>query len=73
MKKVYQRREKCIGCAYCVSIAPGFWAMNERDGKCDLLGSHLLKKEHVLEIFEDEVEQNRKAAEICPTNCIRIE
>ncbi|MCT4604003.1 MAG: ferredoxin [Marinifilum sp.] len=73
MKKVYQRRDKCIGCAYCIGVAPGFWEMNEKDGKCDLIGSFLLKNEFVLEIFDDEVEQNKKAARICPCNCIRVE
>ncbi|WP_421917770.1 ferredoxin [Marinifilum sp.] len=73
MRKVYQRREKCIGCAYCVGVAPGFWDMNEEDGKCDLIGAYHLKNEFVLDILTDEEEQNKKAVEICPVNCIRIE
>ncbi|WP_120238219.1 MULTISPECIES: ferredoxin [Marinifilum] len=72
MKQVYQKRSKCIGCAYCVGVAPGFWLMNESDGKCDLLGANLVKDEFVLDLFDDELEQNQKAAEICPANCIRI-
>ena len=73
MKRVYHRREKCIGCAYCVGIAPAFWVMNEKDGKCDLIGSTQIKNEFVLDIFLDEVEQNRRAIEICPVNCIQLE
>lgn len=73
MRKIYQKREKCIGCAYCVGVAPGFWRMNDLDGKCDLIDSYLVKNEYVLTIFEDDVEPNSKASKLCPANCIRIE
>lgn len=72
MKKIFHRREKCIGCAYCVEIAPEFWKMNEEDGKCDLLGAKFKKQEFVLEVFADEIEINEKAARICPAKCIKI-
>jgi len=29
---VYQRK-KCIGCNYCIELAPDRWMMNKKDGK----------------------------------------
>ncbi|MPQ45419.1 ferredoxin [Marinifilum sp. N1E240] len=72
MKKIIHRKEKCIGCSYCVEIAPEFWKMNVENGKCDLIGSKKIKKDFVLEIFEDELDKNERVAQLCPTNCIKI-
>jgi ferredoxin len=72
MKRVIHYRKKCIGCAYCVEIAPAFWEMNASDGKCDLLGSKNQNQNSVLEIFEDDLDVNLRAADICPTNCIKV-
>ncbi|PKQ62454.1 hypothetical protein BZG02_12035 [Labilibaculum filiforme] len=73
MTKIKHFRDKCIGCAYCVEIAPEFWKMNMEDGRCDLVGSARNRSWFELEIFQDEVERNRKVAAICPGKCIRIE
>ncbi len=73
MTRVLQNRNKCIGCAYCVEIAPEFWSMNDEDGRCDLIGARNEKGIWVLDIFEDELEKNQKSAEICPSKCIRVE
>lgn len=73
MERVLQVRYKCIGCAYCVEIAPEFWSMNSEDGRCDLIGGENKNGIYVLDIFEDEVLKNKKAAEICPSRCIRVE
>lgn len=73
MARVLQVRSKCIGCAYCVEIAPEFWSMNSEDGRCDLIGAEIRNGTFVLEIFEDEISKNEKSAEICPSSCIRVE
>ncbi|WP_372755796.1 ferredoxin [Labilibaculum sp.] len=72
MAKVIHYREKCIGCAYCVELAPGFWSMNQDDGRCDLLGSAKRANFFELELFADEIQKNQRAADICPGKCIRI-
>jgi ferredoxin len=73
MKRVTHNRKKCIGCAYCVEIAPAFWQMNVEDGKCDLIGSKYENQNSVLEIFDEDLALNCRAADICPTNCIKIQ
>lgn len=54
-------KEACIGCAACVGVCPENWQLE--DDK-----SHPLKSE----IGEDDLECNRKAEEICPVRCIKI-
>jgi len=73
MTRIIHSRKKCIGCAYCVEIAPAFWRINDKDGRCELIGSSMRKEQFVLEIFEDELTQNKMAADLCPTKCILIE
>lgn len=55
-------REGCIGAAACVAVCPDNWEMQD-DGKPNLLRR---------EIDEDELEQNKQAAEACPVNVIKI-
>ncbi len=73
MAKVIQVRNKCVGCAYCVEIAPEFWRMNDEDGRCDLIGAKNHNGLYVLDIFQDEISKSQKSAEICPSTCIRVE
>ncbi|RUT78355.1 ferredoxin [Ancylomarina longa] len=73
MSRIIHQRKKCIGCSYCVEIAPAFWKMNERDGRCDLIGSDGRNGQFILEIFEDELRLNQRVSELCPAKCIRIE
>lgn len=73
MVKVIHYRAKCIGCAYCVEMAPEFWRMNQEDGRCDLLGSEKCANRFELELFDDEVQKNQRAADICPGKCIHME
>lgn len=47
--------------------------MNEVDGRCDLVGSVARTNCYELEIFDDEIQRNKRAASVCPTKCIRVD
>lgn len=72
MPTVVQRRAKCIGCNYCVELAPEFWRMSRKDGKSVLLGAEDKRGNHVLRISAADVEANRRAAEACPVKIIEV-
>lgn len=72
MKKVIQFRDKCIGCGYCVDVAPQSWEFDSNDGKCNLISARKRKAYYEADLFDDDVDDNKKAAEICPVKCIRI-
>lgn len=73
MIRIKHFRSRCIGCAYCVEIAPEFWEINVEDGRCDLIGSYRQSNFFELKIFKDEIQKNQKVAAICPSKCIRVE
>lgn len=67
------QREKCIGCNYCVEVAPQQFQMSKKDGKTVLLravnnkGFHTLKSPDyiILEACE-------QAEKICPVHIINV-
>ncbi|WP_406685377.1 ferredoxin [Seonamhaeicola sp. MEBiC1930] len=67
------QRNKCIGCNYCVELAPNQFQMSKKDGKSVLLhtkekkGFYTLKSPDEL-IFED----CDKAAKACPIKIISV-
>jgi len=67
------QRAKCIGCNYCVEMAPGQFQMSKKDGKTVLLksldkkGFHTIKS-HDIAILED----CENAAQACPVNIISV-
>lgn len=63
---------KCIGSAVCEAVCEEFWHVKE-DGKAELKGS-TPKGEGVfeLEIEEKDLECNKRAAEGCPPECMKI-
>ncbi len=67
------QRNKCIGCNYCVELAPKQFRMSRKDGKSVLLhavekkGFHTLKSPDAA-IFEDVT----KAKEACPVKIIHV-
>lgn len=70
---ISHKRENCIGCGSCVSICPKNWKMNEEDGKSDLVGGEVKKNGIVTaQIDPADEECNKKAAEACPVNIIRL-
>ncbi len=63
MAKVKVDKEKCIGCGACIAMVPTVFEMGD-DGKSQV------KKE---EVEGEELEEVRRAAELCPTQAISIE
>ncbi len=69
---ISHRRDKCIGCNYCVELAFERWRMSKKDGKAVLLGSVNKKGFHNLRVDDGEYEMNKKAADACPVNIIDV-
>ena len=71
MVVVTLQREKCIGCNYCVEMAPAQFQMSKKDGKTVLLHSVNKKGFHTIKspdnTIYDECVQAEKA---CPVNII---
>jgi ferredoxin len=73
MVVVTLQRNKCIGCNYCVELAPDQFRMSKKDGKSVLLhskdkkGFFTLKSNNYL-IFDN----CKKAAKACPINIITV-
>ena len=72
MPLIIHQREKCIGCNYCVEIAPEQWRMSKKDGKSVLLGGVNKKGFWSVQISEVQVEVNEKAAFSCPVKIIQV-
>ncbi len=72
MLKIIHQRDKCIGCFYCVEIAPNTWTIEETDGKSFLIESIKKKKLYIATISDFEYDENKEAADVCPVNCIQI-
>jgi ferredoxin len=73
MVVVTLQRNKCIGCNYCVELAPNHFQMSKKDGKSVLLhsiekkGFFTLKSNEVL-VFDD----CDKASKACPVKIISV-
>lgn len=72
MPLIIHQREKCIGCNYCVEIAPEQWRMSKKDGKSVLLGALNKKGFWSVKINDYQVEANEKAAQACPVKVIQV-
>lgn len=72
MPKILHQRGRCIGCNACCDIWPSRWAMSRTDGKCTLVHGKEKKGIWQVQISEDELEMNRRAADACPVKIIRI-
>ena len=73
MIRITHQREKCIGCGYCVEVAPYRWRMNDKDGKSDLVSAKNKKGFYNVVVADDEYEDNKEAAELCPVKIIKVE
>ena len=67
------QRAKCIGCNYCVEMAPVQFQMSKKDGKSVLIHSQNAKgfftlKSHDYSIFE----KCELAAKACPVKIISV-
>ncbi|MCV6629051.1 MAG: ferredoxin [Flavobacteriaceae bacterium] len=67
------QRAKCIGCNYCVEMAPAQFQMSKKDGKSVLLHSTDKKGFHTLKSPDENIfEANDNAAKACPVNIITV-
>ncbi|MBK8490133.1 MAG: ferredoxin [Saprospirales bacterium] len=67
------QRDKCIGCNYCAELAPEFFRMSKKDGKCTLLHAVEKKGFHTARTpFEHAEEPLRAAEKVCPVKIIKI-
>ncbi len=66
-------RENCIGAAACTVVQPDRWVIVE-DGKADFTGGTLNEASGLfeLEIDDSELENFKKAADVCPVSVINI-
>jgi ferredoxin len=72
MIQIVYKRNKCIGCNYCIELAPDRWRMNKKDGRSVLLGSRNKKGLYTVEVNDAEYEVNKISAQVCPMKIIRI-
>lgn len=67
------QRKKCIGCNYCVELAPNQFQMSKKDGKSVLLKSQDKKGFFTIKINDDGVfEESKKASVACPVKIISV-
>ncbi|MBP6039079.1 MAG: ferredoxin [Flavobacterium sp.] len=65
------QRDKCIGCNYCVEMAPAQFQMSKKDGKSVLLKSTNSKGFFTLKSPDHTIiEQCELAVKACPVNII---
>ncbi len=67
------QRAKCIGCNYCVELAPAQFQMSKKDGKSVLLHAKDKKGFFTLKSPDETIfEKNIKAKEACPVKIISV-
>lgn len=67
------QRKKCIGCNYCVELAPKQFQMSKKDGKSVLLHAINKKGFFTLKSNEDIIfEDCDNAAKACPVKIISV-
>jgi len=67
------QRDKCIGCNYCVEMAPVQFQMSKKDGKSVLLKSTNAKGFHTLKSPDYAILETCELAEkACPVNIISV-
>lgn len=67
------QRKKCIGCNYCVELAPKYFQMSKKDGKSVLLKSQDKKGFFTLKSNDDvDFEDCDKASKACPVKIISV-
>jgi len=67
------QRNKCIGCNYCVELAPKQFQMSKKDGKSVLLHSQNRKGFYTLKSNENSIfEECDNASKACPVKIISV-
>ena len=65
------QRQKCIGCNYCVELAPEQFQMSKKDGKSVLLHAKEKKGFYTLKTPDPSAyEPSQEASKACPVNII---
>ncbi|WP_166960142.1 ferredoxin [Yeosuana marina] len=67
------QRQKCIGCNYCVELAPNQFQMSKKDGKSVLLHSKDKKGFFTLKSNENTIfDECDNASKACPVKIISV-
>ncbi|AZJ33109.1 ferredoxin [Tenacibaculum mesophilum] len=67
------QRNKCIGCNYCVELAPAQFQMSKKDGKSVLLHSTEKKGFFTIKSHDDSIfEASYEAKKACPVKIIEV-
>jgi ferredoxin len=67
------QRKKCIGCNYCVELAPRQFQMSKKDGKAVLLQANEKKGFFTIKSNDDLIfENSEKASKLCPVKIIDV-
>jgi ferredoxin len=67
------QRNKCIGCNYCVELAPNQFQMSKKDGKSVLLHTEEKKGFYTLKSQDYEIlDSCLNASKACPVNIITV-
>ncbi len=67
------QRNKCIGCNYCVELAPQNFQMSRRDGKSVLLKSRDKRGFHTIKSQDNTIfESCNEAKKACPVKIIEV-
>jgi len=69
---ISHQRKKCIGCNYCVEIAEHRWRMSKKDGKVTLISSEDKRGFFTARVENDEFDEAKNAAKVCPVNIIQV-
>lgn len=73
MVVVTLQRKKCIGCNYCVELAPAQFRMSKKDGKSVLLKGVDRKGFYTLKTTNHSIfEECEAAAKACPVKIISV-
>ncbi len=71
MVRIIFEKSKCVGCGSCAAVCPKYWEMSE-DGKARLKNGKPGAGNGSEEIEINEVDCNKEASNVCPSQCIRI-
>ncbi len=67
------QRNKCIGCNYCVELAPGQFQMSKKDGKSVLLHATEKKGFFTVKSYDESIlYSSNEAKKACPVNIIEV-
>ena len=67
------QRKKCIGCNYCVELAPGQFQMSKKDGKSVLLHGIEKKGFYTIKTPDETIyEVSLEAKKACPVKIIDV-